>query len=64
MHIITQKHLADESEYAQATQLLDKLIDEVGEDETHPFAPLMELLGKLIADYENENIPELTPRAA
>ena len=40
--------------------LLDSLIDEVGEDETHPLASLMEVLGVLIEKYEDERVPELT----
>jgi len=36
------------------------LIDEVGEDETHPLASLMEIIGVLIEKYENEHIPEIT----
>lgn len=32
-----------ETEYQRAVALLDSLIDEVGEDESHPLASLMEL---------------------
>lgn len=39
--------------------MLDKLIDEVGEDETHPLASLMDVLSALIENYENANVPEL-----
>jgi HTH-type transcriptional regulator / antitoxin HigA len=59
-------HLADtlhvprtETEYQQLVGLLDKLVDEVGEDENHPLASLMELLGVLIERYEDEHVPEL-----
>jgi HTH-type transcriptional regulator/antitoxin HigA len=38
---------------------LDGLIDEVGEDESHPLAPLMEIIGVLIEKYEDEHVPEL-----
>jgi HTH-type transcriptional regulator/antitoxin HigA len=40
-------------------QFLDGLIDEVGEDESHPLASLMETLGSLIESYEALNIPEI-----
>jgi HTH-type transcriptional regulator/antitoxin HigA len=40
--------------------LLDDLIDEVGEDEDHPLASLMEVLSVLIEKYEDEHIPEIT----
>ena len=48
-----------EEEYNQIVSLLDQLIDEVGEDESHPLASLMEILGVLIEHYENECVPEL-----
>lgn len=49
-----------EEEYRQLVAVLDGLIDEVGEDETHPLASLMEIVGVLIEKYENEHVPELT----
>lgn len=42
-----------EEEYGQLIAVLDQLIDEVGEDESHPLASLMEILGVLIECYEN-----------
>jgi hypothetical protein len=33
--------------------------DEVGEDENHPLASLMDVLGVLIEKYEDEHVPEL-----
>jgi HTH-type transcriptional regulator / antitoxin HigA len=47
-------------EYQETVGLLDSLIDQVGEDETHPFASLMEVLGVLIEKYEDDHIPEIT----
>ena len=49
-----------ETEYRRLVTFLDQLIDEVGEDETHPLASLMELMGVLIERYEDEHVPELT----
>jgi HTH-type transcriptional regulator/antitoxin HigA len=48
-----------EREYRKLVKLLDRLIDEVGEDENHPLASLMEVLGVLIEKYEDEHVPEL-----
>ena len=48
-----------EREYQALTELLDNLIDEVGEDETHPLASLMEVTGVLIEKYEDDHVPEL-----
>lgn len=50
----------DEKEYDQLVNFLDDLIDEVGEDETHPLAAMMEILGVLIEHYERNHVPELT----
>ncbi len=50
----------NDQEYRQLVDLLDILIDEVGEDETHPLASLMEVIGALIERYEAEHVPELT----
>lgn len=49
----------NEAEYKRLVEMLDKLIDEVGEDETHPLASLMDVLSALIENYENANVPEL-----
>ena len=49
-----------EKEYKEAVRLLDNLIDSVGEDENHPLASLMEILGFLVEKYENEQVPEIT----
>jgi HTH-type transcriptional regulator/antitoxin HigA len=48
-----------EAEYFRLVAVLDRLIDEVGEDESHPLASLMEVLGALIERYEAEHVPEL-----
>jgi HTH-type transcriptional regulator / antitoxin HigA len=48
-----------DEEYRQLVALLDSLIDEVGEDESHPLASLMEIVGVLIEKYEDEHVPEL-----
>ena len=49
----------NEMEYDRIVEMLDSLIDEVGEDETHPLASLMDVLSALIENYENANVPEL-----
>ncbi len=48
-----------EAEYQSLVALLDSMIDEVGEDESHPLASLMEIVGVLIEKYEDEHVPEL-----
>jgi HTH-type transcriptional regulator / antitoxin HigA len=49
-----------EREYERLVQMLDTLIDVVGEDESHPLASLMEVISVLIEKYEDEQVPELT----
>lgn len=48
-----------EQEYEQLVALLDGLIDQVGEDETHPLASMMDVIGVLIENYETQFVPEL-----
>lgn len=51
-----------ERQYKDLVKLLDRLIDEVGENENHPLASMMEVIGVLIEKYEDENVPELTEK--
>jgi len=48
-----------EAEYQRLVAMLDELVDEVGNDEAHPLASLMEVAGLLIEKYEDEHVPEL-----
>lgn len=50
----------NEEEYERLVEVLDQLIDRVGEDEHHPLASLMEVIGVLIERYEDEHVPEIT----
>ena len=45
-----------DADYGQLVELLDR----VGEDENHPLASLMGVLGVLIEKYGDEHLPELT----
>jgi HTH-type transcriptional regulator / antitoxin HigA len=49
-----------EQEYDRLVQMLDTLIDVVGEDEEHPLASLMEVISVLVEKYEDEHVPELS----
>ena len=49
-----------QKDYQRLTEVLDNLIDVVGEDEDHPLASLMEVISVLIEKYEDEHVPELT----
>ena len=48
-----------EQEYNELVEFLDQLTDEVGENEDHPLASLMDVLGVLIEKYEDEHVAEL-----
>lgn len=52
--------IRSESDYERATEELDQLLDEIGDDEQHPLYNLLDTLGALIYSYEEENmtIPE------
>lgn len=47
-------------EYEDLVEFLDRLTDEVGEDENHPLASLMDVVGVLIEKYEDDRVPALT----
>ena len=49
----------NEKDYKKLVNLLDNLIDEVGNNESHPLASLMETLGSLIETYEAQKLPEI-----
>ncbi|HEX9282117.1 MAG TPA: hypothetical protein VF878_06595 [Candidatus Udaeobacter sp.] len=49
-----------DADYRELVELLDRVTDVVGENENHPLASLMDVLGVLIEKYEDENVPELT----
>ena len=46
-------------EYNRLVEFLDSLIDEVGNDESHPLASLLETIGSLIETYESRHIGEM-----
>jgi HTH-type transcriptional regulator / antitoxin HigA len=48
-----------DQEYERLVELLDGLIDQVGEDEAHPLASMMDVIGVLIENYEAEHVLEL-----
>ena len=49
-----------DADYRELVELLDRITGEVGENENHPLASLMDVLGVLIEKYEDEHVPELT----
>ena len=56
-HVFSVPH--NKTEYDELLRILDSLIDEVGENESHPLASLMETIGSLIESYESKMLPEM-----
>jgi HTH-type transcriptional regulator/antitoxin HigA len=48
-----------DDDFARLVEVLDLLVDTVGEDEQHPLASLLEVIGRLVESYEDEHVPEL-----
>jgi HTH-type transcriptional regulator/antitoxin HigA len=53
------------AQYERMLRLLRTLVDEVGDDERHPLADLLHLVGDLVEAWESSrvDIPEAEPRA-
>jgi len=49
----------NKKDYNKLVNLLDSLIDEVGNNENHPLTSLMETIGSLIETYESQYITEI-----
>jgi HTH-type transcriptional regulator/antitoxin HigA len=49
----------NKKDYNKLVNLLDNLIDEVGNNENHPLISLMETIGSLIETYESQYINEM-----
>jgi len=52
-------------EYERAVALTNRLLDEVGEDESHPLAGLLDMVGELVSAYEAREhpLPDAAPGA-
>lgn len=47
-----------EDDYKQLVNLLDEVMDIVRDNEAHPLANVMDVLGVLIETYEDQHVPE------
>lgn len=56
--------IRNETEYDQAVEHLNEMIDEIGTDENHPLYEMLDTLGTIIHAYEaqNEPIPDVSGR--
>lgn len=49
--------IRDESHYVRMTKILESLLDEVGSDESDPIMGLIDIVGDLVDDYEQQLHP-------
>jgi len=49
--------IKDDGDYERAVDLLNQLLDEIGDDESHPMYAFMDTLGLLVENYEDEHYP-------
>ncbi len=51
-------------DYARATTVMNQLLDDVGEDENHPLADVLDYLSNQVSVYETDHveIPDAPPR--
>lgn len=45
-----------EQDYRKAVALLDRLLDEIGDDERHPLFGFLEVLGTTVESYESDHV--------
>ena len=50
--------IRSEEEYDQSIEVLNELLDTVGDDESHPLYELLDTLGTLVHEYEMNHYPE------
>lgn len=53
------KKPANDKEYAKLEKVLDQLIDVVRDNEKHPLAMVMQIIGDNLEQYENGNFPAI-----
>jgi HTH-type transcriptional regulator/antitoxin HigA len=53
------KKPSNEKEYAKLEKILDNLIDEVRDNERHPLAVVMQIIGENLEEYDNEHFPAM-----
>jgi HTH-type transcriptional regulator/antitoxin HigA len=54
--VIPLGSLRTKKEYERAVEMLDAILDEIGEDEKHPMAELADAISVFVERYENENM--------
>jgi HTH-type transcriptional regulator/antitoxin HigA len=55
--LVVFKKPMNDKDYVYLENILDRLIDEVRDDENHPLALAMQIIGENLEQYDNENHP-------
>jgi HTH-type transcriptional regulator/antitoxin HigA len=55
--LVVFKKPTNDKEYEYLEDILDQLIDEVRDDENHPLALAMQIIGENLEQYDNEHFP-------
>ncbi|MFA5960670.1 MAG: hypothetical protein WC785_09140 [Tatlockia sp.] len=55
--LVVFKKPINDKEYNYLENILDRLIDEVRDDENHPLALAMQIIGENLEQYDNEHYP-------
>jgi HTH-type transcriptional regulator/antitoxin HigA len=55
--LVAFKKPTNDKDYEYLEQILDQLIDEVRDDENHPLALAMQIIGENLEQYDNEHFP-------
>ncbi len=53
------KKPSNSKEYAKLEKILDELIDEVRDNDKHPLAIAMQIIGENLEQYDNEHFPDI-----
>src|SRR3990167_8702704 len=53
------KKPSNDKEYARLEKILDELIDVVRDDETHPLAVAMQIIGENLEQYDSAHYPDI-----
>jgi HTH-type transcriptional regulator / antitoxin HigA len=64
MAVSSQTDIRTAGDYKRASAVMDQLLDEVGEDEKHPLADVLDYLSNQVETYEADHvkIPDAPPR--
>jgi HTH-type transcriptional regulator / antitoxin HigA len=64
MAVSSQTDIRTARDYKRACAVMDQLLDEVGEDEKHPLADVLDYLSNQVETYEADHvkIPDAPPR--